>query len=552
MPFKSERGFNLFTALVSFLLITLSVLLINGMLQSERNAATRIGQEQSMAELQAVSDMARADAIQIFNYGLRKAIEEWMTDPQVGGITLNLSDKSWDEIKQSFAEAKFGGSEGRQFANFTAATLEALFYSEAHFGNYAVSLTGDRQTLEELLQKLTAESVKEDDFFQVIGCETGDPKQCPKGTFYVNLKVTKLSQEDYERLPKLRILNKATGDEIKEVILPRANFRIYVPLRVFKAIAEARALAHYPLSNGQIDHKRDRGLFSGWFHNMVEEMGLGLCDKDNCAPRTNPFAASSDTTIGGKACPGDGTYDGSQTVLLTKGGSYNPHDAQSGAASSMETVLQGIVKKMVCDVAKEAKAAGWIDFDGAADKFELVTGGGCIGLQEVEVVASSRISKNIVHNATESATQTPGGGYTETDCSRTPYRKIGLYLDGGKIQVPAISSSTLSCTGSVGTQGQAQCTEIKRLSVRLWFKELDPTYMVDKTMKKPKIYNIKLVDNSFVPFTANWTQDGFGGCFYSGPPTPTDCKFSEGWTCSTQTSTQAGQTGQQPTGCVPA
>ncbi|MDP6671190.1 MAG: hypothetical protein QGI60_05265, partial [archaeon] len=286
MVINSTKGFNLFTALVSFLLVALSVLLINGMIQSERAASSRIAQEQSMSELQAVADISRSDAIQVFNYGLRKAIEDWMTNEDTGGITLDfMRDRDWDSIKKKFAEAKFGGTEGRQFAKFTSASLRAIFFGEGSFGNYSISIEGE-EAFETMLYELTKKSVAENDFFEVIDCPTGDPKDCDKGTFYVNLKVAKLTQEEYEELPRIRVINKSTGDEIKEIILPRANFRIYVPLRVFKAIAEARAIAHYPLTDGKIPAgATDKGLFSPNIHNQIEEMAIGMCDKDYCNPR---------------------------------------------------------------------------------------------------------------------------------------------------------------------------------------------------------------------------------------------------------------------------
>ena len=39
-----------------------------------------------------------------------------------------------------------------------------------------------------------------------------------------------------ERLPFIRVTDDATGRTITEPVIPRGKFRIYVPLRIFKAL----------------------------------------------------------------------------------------------------------------------------------------------------------------------------------------------------------------------------------------------------------------------------------------------------------------------------
>ncbi len=326
---SNQRGFNLFTALISFLLIMLAVLLVQSMIQTERNAADTIAKIESRSRLEATAEMARADAMQVFNYALRKKIEDWLSDEETGVVQLDLQNKTWEEIQTEFAESKFGGAEGSQFAYFTAKSLEAIFYMPSHFGNYSIAIE-ETETLERALRTAIAKSL--DDFFTVIECENGDPRTCEKGTFYVNLHLERLTQEEYEELPKLRVVDKATGDELKEVILPRTTFRIYVPLRFFKAIAEARALMHYPEGGGDfedtswLDTMADGGLFSPQHHNQIELMGLGLCDYGYCAPRTNPLENPVSGTLSGadQFCSGDNTAPKWGEKLLTKLESEEP------------------------------------------------------------------------------------------------------------------------------------------------------------------------------------------------------------------------------------
>ena len=113
------KGFNLFTALISFLLILLAVLLVQSMIQAERSATDTVDHIESRSKLEATAEMARADAMQVFNYALRKKIEDWLIRPDTGVVFLDLEDTSWEEIQDQFAESKFGsGSEGggSQFA----------------------------------------------------------------------------------------------------------------------------------------------------------------------------------------------------------------------------------------------------------------------------------------------------------------------------------------------------------------------------------------------------------------------------------------------------
>ena len=205
----NNKGFNLFTALISFLLILLAVLLIQSMIQAERNATDTVDHIESRSKLEATAEMARADAMQVFNYALRKKIEDWLVSPETGVVFLRLEDKSWEEIQDDFAESKFGGEKGSQFAHFTAGSLEAIFHQPTHFGNYTISIEG-KETLAEGIKNAISKSI-EDDFFTVIECN-GDPRgdNCPLGTFYVNLHLERLSQQEYESLPKIVVTDKAS------------------------------------------------------------------------------------------------------------------------------------------------------------------------------------------------------------------------------------------------------------------------------------------------------------------------------------------------------
>lgn len=550
-----KKGFNLFTALVSFLLIMLAVLLIQSMIQTERNAADTIAKIESRSRLEATAEMARADALQVFNYGLRKKIEEWLTDPERGGLTLNLQDQTWEEIQREFAESKFGGQQGSQFAKFTASSLEGIFYSPAHFGNYTISLEGS-YTFEDGLTKAIEKSL--DDFFTVIECPDGIPTTCEKGTFYVNLHIERLSQEEYEKLPKLHVVDRATGEELKEIVLPRTTFRIYVPLRFFKAIAEAKAITHFPLS-AQPNTPSDQGLFSPRVHNEIEQMGLGMCDFGSCAPRQSPLQAPQNNVLDydGSFCPGDNTSPNWGKGLATKldcgnfpwcsnyvlPTSYNANNNDDW--KDMRDSLSLVGKARVCEVLKEARRSGLIDAM-ANDDFSLMGSeceeGGEMLAYEISINADARDSKRIGTGDAMSQASDPG-------------RSLGLFLNSGEVDFPHIGVADLACSDE-GTGPKSRCAEVKSVKVTLAFREENTDYMVGEAKQgEERVYRISLYDNTYVPFTGNWTQGSIGSdSLFSSAPTRTDCSMAEGqgWHCVTN-SAAGGTVGGEPRtiGCVP-
>ncbi|MDP2974077.1 MAG: hypothetical protein Q8N60_03430, partial [Candidatus Diapherotrites archaeon] len=428
----------------------LTVLLVNSMTQSERKTADTIAGIQSRSDLEAVAEMARADAMQLFNFGVREKIEEWLTKEEFGGVTLNLQNKSWEEIQRDFAESKFGGADKTEaLAKFIASHLIVLFYGGVYFENYVITLEGS-DTLQAGLNAAIKKSVESGDFFTVIECPNGDPKTCKKGTFYVNLHLEKLTQEEYERLPKLRVFDKISGKELQVVILPRTTFRIYVPLRFFKAIAETRGLMHYPLVD-ETDTADDQGLFSPRVHNLIEGIALGMCDYGYCAPRTNPFTPPENTAMPSGFCPGDNmalNYDKDITIPIEcptgtedwchSGETYNANN--NPGSTDMEKAVQKIAKEKVCDVIKKAKEAGYLDSD-KEDKFSMV-GSECGNAKSIEINVEALKSKKILN--TQTVDKASGSSdYTGVfDALNCPYNsgsstgRAGLYKTSGNVSSP--------------------------------------------------------------------------------------------------------------------
>jgi len=551
MQFRlNKKGFNLFTALISFLLIMLAVLLVHSMIQTQSNALRTIDQIESRSRLEATAEMARADAMQVFNYALRKKIEDWLVDEQTGVVQLDLQHKSWEDIQKEFAESKFSSTKDSQFAFYAARSLEAFFYNPVHFGNYKVEIE-NAETLEKSIKNAIDAST--DDFFTVVECPDGDPRTCEKGTFYVNLHLERLTQEQYEDFPLIKVTDKATGEEIKEIILPKTTFRIFVPIRFFKAIAEARALTHFPRAiagfpagsgynykdTRWMDTANDAGLFSPMNHNEIEQMALGMCDYGKCAPRTNPLekAEEDSLTKTGEFCPGDNDAPDWRNPLTIR--LEYPSDAEWAKDESlpktynannydndwtaMSNALSDIGDAKVCSVLRDAEEAGFIDSD-KEDLFVLVGNKCSQGTKmlayEITVNPDARDSKAL--------------GIAGGEAGSDPGRNLGLFTSsGGIVDFPRLGIAQLPCADWDSSLLKSRCSEVKSVEVVLAFKEENPDYMVRQPKEgEERLYRIAVYDNTFVPFTANWNQGGMDSDYlYSKAPETTNCSFSSGWAC---------------------
>lgn len=259
----NQKGFTLFTAMISFLLIILAALLVNSMITAERDIKDTVGEVRVQMEMESIADLARGDAIQVFNYGLRFTIEEWLVgNPQ----RFYAPDYEWDDIKDGFASRNFGGcvqgSPGCRadaFAYRVAAHLLAILESRTDFGSYDMTVRKDRDELRAAMEQVMFDSAQKNDFFDVYECEETANFQNCVGTFYVTLDTSTLAPQDFEKLPMMTISNRATGRSIEKAVLQKGSFQIYIPLRLFKAFKGANLIAE---GNG------NNGVFTDNFRNI--------------------------------------------------------------------------------------------------------------------------------------------------------------------------------------------------------------------------------------------------------------------------------------------
>ncbi|GEM_PF-5424453 len=262
----AQRGFTLFTALVAFILIVLAMLLVQSMISTERSVSDVISDVSSQEEMQAIADLSRADALQVFNYNVRYSIEQYSakdTEPKDGKSDnpyyISAAESGdWGNMQKEFVKNRFGvkakgdvaaGSSPAQFAPLVARNLISLLQKVPDARGYRIDLEHPEEAqMTQIMQSTFQSQSDNSDFFEVIKCPEGKYRGCV-GTFYVTLDLSKEAMNDatYEKFPLVQVEEIQTGKVIKEAILPRGKFRLYIPVRLFKALAAAREVSH---SNG--------------------------------------------------------------------------------------------------------------------------------------------------------------------------------------------------------------------------------------------------------------------------------------------------------------
>ncbi|MBN2127072.1 MAG: hypothetical protein JW703_01610, partial [Candidatus Diapherotrites archaeon] len=335
----NSKGFTLFTALVSFILIVLAVLVTQSMLGVESNAITVMSDLEEQSELQAIVDLARADALQTFNYDIRYALESYF-QAEANNYPLDETEKTLEDIKKGFINQFFVGTTGNNdvtaFANRLASALENTLANINDPRGYTITLkTSPRQETTDTMVKAMQKSQTNDKFMEIITCgeDEGIPFDKCDGSFYINLDFASISNEDYEKLPALEIRSNSTGRTIRQPIIPRGNMRIYVPIRIFKVFEAGRLI--------EFGENGNNGILTANYSNSIENYKLGFCD--GCGPKTNPIQSGSSTwnpaPLG--TCPKEGTPQPiGFTGIYKNFGFYN-----DTGNDSMKSKLEEIVEK---------------------------------------------------------------------------------------------------------------------------------------------------------------------------------------------------------------
>jgi len=463
----NSKGFTLFTALVSFVLIALAFVLIQSMIESERNSTDTIETINEQTEMQNIADLARADALQLFNIGVRNQFEIWATNQENEFYYMDQSSAmgSWDGLVKDFAAAELGGKEITD-ASGTSKSTEQFATAMAHymsgivqrsgtysFKGYSVKLVineenpSDLSKFQRFLQGRVVAGVGAYDdpssatkpLLEPINC---DETSCNTGTFYINLDLTNITNAEYNNLPQIVVTSHATGRVIKQPILPRGNIRLYIPLRLFKAIWHTREIARTQ-------------IFS--FGTSIKSLGLGMCDTD-CSVRVSPNGASK--AINKSNFPGN---NGKGWLCPNSQGS----DAYS---NSLDNVI--------CAPGTDCPDLGYYDPSNENDMGNVLkryialagTGGGSFTISPQEFDGLK------LWAGTVDASQLIKG-----ETSAIPLKKIKTCYN-----------DSTNCPGT--GFGTAYCTMVSGLSVTLEFLETRQEYKVNDS-RAYDVYKIRVTDS---------------------------------------------------------
>ncbi|MDO8625546.1 MAG: hypothetical protein Q7R47_05665, partial [Candidatus Diapherotrites archaeon] len=303
----NSRAFNLFTALVSFVLIMLAVLMVNTMTRTEERASATIADLTQQSEMQTIADLTRGDAFQIVVFKIRHALEDYFLRDETYAVID--ADMDWQQITDNFSCSQLGlcgpcvadpldpSKCGKtQLAGFVSKNIEGLIYSGSQFGRYEIRpLEGVNQNNFQNAVVKSLESAYdnkipvpdgaggttlEPEVFQLVNCNYDKDRPdagCPGGTFYVTMDFARhadgsgLSDELYERLPRIVVTDyNVTGAVLKTALIPRAKLRVFVPVRFFQALARAKRIA-------------DQTLFKEPYKANLSNMEIGTCNTDDCS-----------------------------------------------------------------------------------------------------------------------------------------------------------------------------------------------------------------------------------------------------------------------------
>src|SRR3989338_10598697 len=96
----ARKAFTLFTALIAFILIALVMLLIGNMIWTSKTNSDIIGSIEEQSTMQSIADLARADALQTFNYNVRRKLESYFLESD--NVIIVRSSDNWEKIVQEF------------------------------------------------------------------------------------------------------------------------------------------------------------------------------------------------------------------------------------------------------------------------------------------------------------------------------------------------------------------------------------------------------------------------------------------------------------------
>ena len=577
LKINNKKGFTLFTALVSLLLISVTLVLLFNMIKTEETYLSLISNQSAMSDLITIGDLARADAFDSFIVALRF---NWETSNsnQNQRIMLDRSelDTNWSDFVQIMANDQFFSM---NFAGYFATALLLRL-------QYTVEPPGYKLVLEQLNNDTTSDGSLQNNGeryraivnqmfldggnkIDVVNCSNENPSECT-GSFYITIDATKLSDENYELLPKINVLRHKSQDVIQRPIFGRQVYKIYMPWRGFQALRTARRIAHSTnaeTSDNPALFSGNIGLFNSNIHNTLEQARLGVCEPRSCDYRKDLFTTvSADGFSGSCLAPGNQAVEIRPVKSDGSFSNYSPSLNLSYNVKTLNTNSQDIFKKLVEGTTK-LNLTGRSTLNGETIVFdnglEMISGNGLDGFWDVNIfklnvnpeltrtkqIIEQQSAQSFSLNAlipSQFSINTPGslaggfGLFYDSDLQRA-----GTFRD--LVDIPNNDSWPFSLSlgdDSFGSTGQSitfNCAEIGSYTILLKFKETDNRY---RTLPSQDTFIWVELRDSFTKYTfppvdgfTNLALDPTTGYFteesirnyttnYLTPPTITD-----DWVC---------------------
>ena len=517
---RTQKGFTLFTALISLLLVSISLALIFNMINTEETYLSLIQDQSSLSDLMTVGDIARADAFNTFIITLRTQWESYKSkDDAAFKLDRKYMDQNWDEFVNTFTKDAF--FEQSFAAYFAQGLLFNLQYSQNPPGynitiddegiRNTVDSTGDN-TFDEVVAQMFIDGGEKVD---VIECST-DNENCI-GSFYLTLDTTKLPDEKYEILPVVTVLKYKSNQVIQRPVLSRQIYKIYMPWRGFQAFRVARNIAHGNdvEKSGNPAIGADTGLFSPDIHNTLEQARLGFCDPGTCAPRTNFFVTPTLTGDPNNRCHEISNPSISTSSLPTTLGftslTLQPFILFSDSTTA-NTQFKDLYQATLFSNLQSRPSDTIIYNNGLVMQGTAVPLTNDVNIFSVNVVVNKKRTKTYSDAApgVGSTNYTPQSSFSVIDNMIEPVGGLGLFLDPDNSKSKYIwevdsdwynANRNLAVdSGNAGQSYELSCSEIEYTEIKLKFVETDPRYRVKASYGSlPVTINVVLIDQ-YTPF----------------------------------------------------
>lgn len=552
MFIKNKKGFNLFTALISLMLLSITIVFVYNMVQTEENYLSLIDDQSKTSDLITIADISRADAFNNFVVSFR---EQWIAFRSNPDNEIRVKREQvmldWNGFVDYFADYIFFDNQFEDF--FAQNMISSLEYTNPPIG-YGIQVPSyDKMDLSRIIKASFVQAG--DDKIRVVDCKQDD-LVC-LGTLYFTIDTRNLSAQDYEKLPMIVVKRNQNDEVIQRPVFARREYKIYIPWRGFQAMRTVRNFAL-----GADLEKRDQseilnrsstsqGFFNPYIHYTLNSAKLGVCDIDSCGLREDLFITSnqnyfSDTcnkppvVSGVKANNGGGYTVGGTNINLSSPGSYNLTTSQ-GVKETFENLVKTTIKnnvlnrndviyagnnlEVISDLSEECSSP-----IGIAENFNICN---------VRVIDVSKVTKEVFQTS-------PGGVDGEGSISPVSFNfgqynkasNLGLYLDTDQ-NILLLNDETLITSGNLNLN--LRCGKIEQINILFKFEEQEEKYILGDGYKN--IY-IQLEDDyaSYSFFNPSQTFTfGIPGYFenQSLPVNP----LASGWSCKNYEAAESGTAG---------